>query len=243
MGPDSTDPARGQRLPEPPWWTPRKQQSRRSLSRETIVHAALDVLRSEGIDGVSMRRVATALGTGPASLYAHVAHKEELLELLFDEVAGEVELPEPDPRRWREQVTRIWLDSHAAFTRYRDIARVALGGVPVGPNALRITETTMTLLRLGGVPEQAVAWSVDVVGLYVAASAIEGAIVGKEGEGGEEREPRLEQVAAHFAALPEDRLPTLRALLPHLASGDREERFRFGLELLVGGLAALAGRP
>lgn len=196
----------------------------------------MGVLRKEGIEGVSMRRVATELSTGAASLYAHVANKEELVELLVDEVAAEIPLPEPDPARWREQVTQLWVDSRAALMRYRDIARAALGSVPTGPNALRVTETTVRLLRLGGVPEQAVAWAADVVGLYVSASAVEGSR--QEGHG--QWDDRARQLQEFFAAVPADRFPTFVSLLPHLTSGTDEQRFRFGLELLVGGLAALA---
>ena len=58
---------------------------------------ALDVLRAEGMDAVSMRRVAADLGTGPASLYAHVAGKDELLDLLYDEVIGTIPLPGAGP--------------------------------------------------------------------------------------------------------------------------------------------------
>jgi AcrR family transcriptional regulator len=233
-------------LPEPPWRTPRTQPARRFLSREAIVEAAMGVLRKEGLDGVSMRRVATELSTGAASLYAHVANKDELIELLFDEVAAEIPLPEPDPERWREQVTQLWVDSRAALMRYRDIARAALGSVPLGPNTLRVTETTMQLLRLGGVPEEAVAWSSDVVGLYVSASAVEGAMRAQreEGHGRHGRwEDQARQLQEYFEALPVDRFPTFVALLPHLTSGTDDERFRFGLELLVGGLAALATGP
>ncbi len=230
-------------LPEPPWRTPRKQPVRRSLSREAIVEAAMGVLRKEGIDGVSMRRVATELSTGAASLYAHVANKDELVELLFDEVAAEIPLPEPDPERWREQLTQLWVDSRAALMRYRDIARAALGSVPFGPNALRVTETTMRLLRLGGVPEQAVAWAADVVGLYVSASAVEGAMRAQREEGHGQWDDQARQMQEFFAALPAERFPTFVSLLPHLTSGTDEERFRFGLELLVSGLAALATGP
>ncbi|GAA4677451.1 TetR family transcriptional regulator ActII [Pseudonocardia yuanmonensis] len=237
-------------LPEPPWRTPRKQPARRSLSREAIVEAAMGVLRKEGIDGVSMRRVATELSTGAASLYAHVANKDELVELLFDEVVAEIPLPEPDPARWREQLTQLWVDSRAALMRYRDIARAALGSVPLGPNALRVTETTMQLLRLGGVPDQAIAWATDVVGLYVSASAVEGAMRAQREEGRLDArgryiqgEDQARQLQEYFAALPADRFPTFVALLPHLTTGTDDERFRFGLDLLVGGLTGLATGP
>ncbi len=230
-------------LPEPPWWTPRKNAApRRTLSRESIVTAALKLLRAEGIDALSMRRVATELGTGAASLYAHVAHKEELLDLVLDEVLGEIDLPVPDATRWRQQVTALWTDSHAALARNGDIARVLLGRVPLGPNSLRIAETTMAILRAGGVPDQAVAWAVDVVGSFVAATAIETAEhVNLQRAGGDPTE-YYGQVRRYMQALPADRFPVTTALTAELTAGDGDDRFGFGLELLVSGLAAQA-RP
>ncbi|GEL17731.1 TetR/AcrR family transcriptional regulator [Pseudonocardia asaccharolytica] len=230
-------------VPEPPWRTPRKAvPARRQLSREVIVEVALQVLRAEGIDAVSMRRVATELGTGAASLYAHIANKDELLELVFDEVVGEVPVPEPDPRRWQEQVTQLWKDSHAALARHGDIARVALGTVPLGPNALRVSEATMALLRLGGVPDQTVAWAVDVVGLFVAANAVEGAVHVDRQRAGRDPRAYFEQVGRYLSELPADRFPTMAALAPLMLQGSGEERFVFGLNLLVEGLVAQADR-
>src|SRR5690606_28095546 len=70
-------------LPTPPWRKPRRGgRTRRPLSRDLIVETAQAVVRAEGLDAVSMRRVAQELGTGPASLYAHVSDKDELLELV-----------------------------------------------------------------------------------------------------------------------------------------------------------------
>ncbi|MDN5930161.1 MAG: TetR/AcrR family transcriptional regulator [Pseudonocardia sp.] len=228
--------------PDPPWWTPRKTATaRRSLTREAIVGAALTLLRTGGIDAVSMRRVAAELDTGAASLYAHVAHKDELLELVFDAVAGEIPVPEPDPDRWQEQILELWTASHAVLVRNRDLARVALGRVPVGPNSMRVAESTVAILRAGGVPEQAVAWAVDVVGLYVSASAIEGSINAEQQAGGRDTSAYYADVGRYFEALPADGFPVMAALAPFLMTGDGDERFRFGLQLLVNGLAALTG--
>lgn len=166
-----------------------------------------------------MRRVAAELGTGPASLYAHIAHKEELLEQVFDEVAAEIPLPDPDPARWQEQVRQLWIDSHAAFARNGDIARVALGRVPLGPNSMRVAEVTMAVLRAGGVPDQAAAWAVDVVGLYVVANAIEGAVYADRQRSEQERQAYWTQVADYFAAVPADRFPTTAALAPMMMTG------------------------
>jgi len=229
---------------EPPWWTPRKTATpRRALSREAIVATALDVLRAEGMDAVSMRRVAADLGTGPASLYAHVAGKDELLDLLYDEVVGAVPLFEPDPARWKEQVTQLWSDCRAVLAGAGDIARYSLGRVPMGPNALRISELTMSVLRSGGVPDQAVAWAVDVVGMFVTANAVEDAVTADLARKGRDPQEYYDQVHRYFAGLPADRFPITAMLVPQLMTGTGDERFRFGLELLVGGLAALATAP
>jgi len=229
---------------EPPWWTPRKTATpRRALSREAIVATALDVLRAEGMDAVSMRRVAADLGTGPASLYAHVAGKDELLDLLYDEVVGAVPLFEPDPARWKEQVTQLWSDCRAVLAGAGDIARYSLGRVPMGPNALRISELTMSVLRSGGVPDQAVAWAVDVVGMFVTANAVEDAVTADLARKGRDPQEYYDQVHRYFAGLPADRFPVTAMLVPQLMTGTGDERFRFGLELLVGGLAALATEP
>jgi AcrR family transcriptional regulator len=229
---------------EPPWWTPRKTATpRRALSREAIVATALDVLRAEGMDAVSMRRVAADLGTGPASLYAHVAGKDELLDLLYDEVVGAVPLFEPDPARWKEQVTQLWSDCRAVLAGAGDIARYSLGRVPMGPNALRISELTMSMLRSGGVPDQAVAWAVDVVGMFVTANAVEDAVTADLARKGRDPQEYYDQVHRYFAGLPADRFPITAMLVPQLMTGTGDERFRFGLELLVGGLAALATEP
>jgi AcrR family transcriptional regulator len=229
---------------EPPWWTPRKTATpRRALSREAIVTTALDVLRAEGMDAVSMRRVAADLGTGPASLYAHVAGKDELLDLLYDEVVGAVPLFEPDPARWKEQATQLWSDCREVLAGAGDIARYSLGRVPMGPNALRISELTMSVLRAGGVPDQAVAWAVDVVGMFVTANAVEDAVTADLARKGRDPQEYYDQVHRYFAGLPADRFPITAMLVPQLMSGTGDERFRFGLELLVRGLAGLATEP
>src|SRR3970040_272899 len=93
------------RIPDPPWVeSPNRDESRAALTREGIVTAAVKVLDEVGLDGLSMRRVAAELGTGAASLYWHVADKEQLIHLVLNRIMGELELPETDPEHWEEQV-------------------------------------------------------------------------------------------------------------------------------------------
>src|ERR1700752_4293361 len=92
-------------IPDPAWRQPPAPAAaaRPRLSRELIVDTALGIARAEGFDAVSTRRIAQALGTGPASLYAHVTGKNQLGELMLDRILRDVPLPHPDPARWMEQ--------------------------------------------------------------------------------------------------------------------------------------------
>ncbi|MBB4965739.1 TetR/AcrR family transcriptional regulator [Saccharothrix violaceirubra] len=224
---------------EPPWWTPRKQPTaRRNLTREAIVTTALAVLREEGVDGLSMRRIAADLGTGPASLYAHVANKDELLELLVDEVMGGIEAPAVDPARWREQLTGLWVAAYQGLLANGDIARAIMARVPLGPNALRLSEAATALMVAGGVEPRTIAWSLDIISLYVVGSAVEDAVSTALARSGRDAGEYYQGIADYLAALPAERFPHLVALSAEHAQGDRDERFRFGLDLLVRGLTA-----
>jgi len=101
----------------------------------------------------------------------------------------------------------------------------------------------MAVLRSGGVPDQAVAWAVDVVGMFVTANAVEDAVTADLARKGRDPQEYYDQVHRYFAGLPADRFPITAMLVPQLMTGTGDERFRFGLELLVGGLAALATEP
>src|SRR5213080_951749 len=103
----------------------RDRPAKAPLSRESVIEAGLKVLREEGIDGVTMRRVASELDTGAASLYVYVSNRQDLLNQMFDAVVGEVDLgDEPDPKRWREQLMAILTSSRDTMDRYPGIARV-----------------------------------------------------------------------------------------------------------------------
>jgi AcrR family transcriptional regulator len=224
-------------LPEPPRRgrrpAPAREPARPRLSRERIVDAALRIVDAGGLDAVSMRSVADALGTGPASLYAHVSGKDELLSLLIERLAGEMHLPEPDPERWQEQVKELVREMHAVLLAHRDLARASMGTIPLGEAALRVTDRTIELLELGGLPKRVVAYAVDLLPRYAVAAAVEQSLAD---------EHYLEEVEAYYAALPPDRFPHLAALAHELGQGDAGERFEFGLDVLVAGLAAYGRR-
>ena len=227
-------------LPEPPW---RRAQAppRAPITREAIVEAALAVLNKEGIEGLSMRRVAEELGTGAASLYWHVRNKEELFQLIFDRVTREVVLPEPDPARWKEQLKQLGLEIRKVLSKYRDVARLSFGRIPAGPQTALLSEWLFTLLQPVGIPDRAIAYIGDIAGLYVGAFCFEESL-GYASPTGEDLPPEqiVQMMRDYMLSLPRDRFPRTLAALDLLFAFNPEERFEFGLDLLIAGLESYA---
>jgi len=235
----ATDPTAD--IPEPSWWQPKRRsgtpRGRPALTRESIVLAALAVLDDEGLDALSMRRVAKQLNVGAASLYWHVEGKEQLLAMVIDRVIGEIPLPNPDPVRWKEQIRAFAHDGRHAFQRYRDVARASMGRIPMGPNFLRAVEWQLDLLQRAGIPHQPAAWFGDILALYVAAHALEDALAAA---GAQDAAELGELLGGYMASLPMERFPALAAAGPYLMAGSPDERFEFGLALILRGLEAVA---
>lgn len=233
-GVGETDPT-----PEPPWQRRPERSRRTPLTRDAIVEAALRVLDREGYDGSSMRAVADELGTGPASLYWHVRNKDELLNLVIDRVSGELEIPDPDPEHWQEQVKDVARQMRALMHRHPGVARITLGRIPVGPNVVEVNERILAILREAGLPDRTAAYVVDLFSLYIGAYAYEESL-GLASPTGEELPP--DQVAGmikgYFESLPPERFPNTLAIVDELFAGDVDDRFEFGLDVLVKGLAA-----
>ena len=238
MSPSDLPPA--PRMPSRPGPARRAPRSR-TLSREAITDAALKIVDTEGLDAMTMRTVAHSLGTGPASLYAHVSSKEDLLEMVIERVIGEVEFAvEPDPERWQEQVKQAMRDMRAVFGRHRDLARASFARIPLGENALRGSETMIRVLRAGGLPDRVIALACDLLPLYAMAVAYEESLFDFAGASEADFDAFIESMRGYFAGLPRERFPNVVALATVLTEGDNNERFEFGLEVLVRGLAAMA---
>lgn len=240
----ATDPTTDrQGIPDPSWRRPPKRavNRRAPLTRQVIVDAALRLLDREGLDAVSMRRVAADLGTGAASLYWHVSDKEELLDLVFDRAIGEIEIPTPHSDRWQGQVKDVLRDERRMLARHRDLARVALGRWPLGPNALLFSEGLLAILHAGALPARVCAYAGQLLPSYVGWFALEERIeLRSPAMGAASPKETLDMTRAYLASLPAERFPTLLALVDDVTADDQDERFEFGIDLLVRGLVTQA---
>ena len=191
-----------------------------------------------------MRRVGEELGTGAASLYWHVRNKDELFQLIFERVTQEVNLPEPDPSRWKEQLRDLALGMRAVLNRHRDVGRLSFGRIPGGPTLALYTEWLFTLLTPVGIPDRVIAYLGDLFGLYVGAFAFEERLCVSSPTGDDMQvEQIIEMFRGYVLSLPEDRFPRTRAAVDVLFGGGPDERYEFGIDLMLRGLETYANEP
>jgi AcrR family transcriptional regulator len=220
--------------------SPRRHRSTRDrpakapLSEEAVVDAALAILRSEGLEAVSMRRVAAALDTGAGSLYVYVAGRDGLIEAMFDRIAAGIELEPPDPSRWRAQVHALLERIRDALVAHPGIAAATMVSPPTSEAVLRVLENLFGTLLAGGLDVQSAAWTADVLNAQVTYAAIESELRRTDPDA------LAGEVAANFARLPADEFPLITAHTAELVAGDVDERFRFAIDAVLDGALAKA---
>jgi AcrR family transcriptional regulator len=228
-------------LPDDPGPSAPKQR----LTVERIVDAAMVLMAERGYDAVSMRSLAKALDTGPASLYAHVANREELDQLVIDRIAAQLEIPAPDPERWVDQLKQLLRDTLDLYRAHPGSARAAVAMIPTELGAMRTMEGMLAICMAGGISPQAAAWFCDLSALYVTSIAVEEAIwverINSTPAGEEPDHVAIDvQLRAFMESLPADRFPFVTSMAGPMTAGEGPERFEFGLDVLLAGLAAVS---
>ncbi|MET7607023.1 TetR/AcrR family transcriptional regulator [Streptomyces avermitilis] len=217
---------------------PRPRRRKAPITVEQVIDTALGVIATEGYEALTMRRLAGALDTGPASLYAHVVNKADLDELLIGRLCAELALPEPDPAAWREQIRGVCTQIRDQYLKYPGISRAALAMAPTDLETMRVSEGMLAILLAGGVAPQAAAWAIDALLLYVAAYCLEASIVRQRSADDDavwvlDRDELLRR----FTALPAATFPHTTRYAAELTAGEGHDRFDFTLALMVDGLA------
>jgi AcrR family transcriptional regulator len=234
---DAHDTVRGRRR------STRDRPAKAPLSEGVIVDAALEILRAEGLDAVTMRRVASELDTGAASLYVYIKGRDELRAAMLDRVSSTVPLERPDPDRWREQVHALLTNVLRALEAHPGIAQVAVANIPTTEHALDFAENLLAVLLAGGVSAQDAAWACDVLPLIVTATAIETAAYQARGASEETFQETVADLGRTFQAMPTDRYPQLTAHVAEMTSGGGDDRFAFAIDTFLDGLAARSAAP
>jgi AcrR family transcriptional regulator len=221
----------------------RDRPAKAPLSENAIVDAALAITRTEGLDAVTMRRVAAELDTGAASLYVYVRNRDELLRAMMDRVAGTVPRVAPEPERWRKQVHELMRGFRDALQTHPGLASVLTGDVPTTENVLAGAESLLGILLAGGIASQDASWAVDILMLIMTATATEADVRRAAGHTTDaDRDDAVARIHDTFAGLPATRFPLLVRHASELVAGAGDERFRFAIDTFLDGLVARAAQ-
>jgi AcrR family transcriptional regulator len=213
-------------------------RGRARITVAAIVQTAFAIIEADGFDALTMRRVAAALETGPASLYGHVRNKAELDDLLIGEVSSTINLPVPSPRQWRAQILDVCTQLRERYLRYPGISRAALAIVPTNLKTLRVNEGMLAILLASGVAPHTAAWTIDALFLYVSAYCLERSFMRRQPDnaGSDGRVLTRTALVERFKRLPADSFPNTVRFADELTSGSGYERFDFTIALMLAGL-------
>ncbi len=216
---------------------PRKIVSRRNrpakapLSRDVVVAAALQILERDGLAGLSLRRVASALDTGAASLYVYLANLEELHALMLDRALEAVKAPAARGSLWRDRLKALLLSYFHVLYERQGLAQLALSTIACGPHSIRIWECLLGLLKEGGVQDVQAAWGVDLLTLYVTAIAAEQSLR-------RDSDQSLRRVENALSTASPVEFPLVTSLREALLSGDGKGRGEWALDIIIDGIVA-----
>lgn len=147
--------------------TGRAGKPRAPLSAERVLETAVVLAQREGLEALTMRRLADELGAGAMTVYHYVPNKEALLDRMVDVVFGEIELPTTDAD-WKTALRRRALSTRMALNRHRWAVGLMESRTTPGPNSLRLHDAVLGVLREAGFSvEQAIqAYSVQDAYIY-----------------------------------------------------------------------------
>lgn len=210
----------------------RTRPAKPPLSRDAIVAEALRQITADDGGGMSLRKIAKALDTGPASLYAYVDDMSELQALVLDRALEAVEVGQGEGS-WRDRLEELLRSYTDVLAGSPALAQLAFQTTAMGPNALRITEGLLGILAEAGMDQTNAAWSLALLNMFVAAIATE------HGHGSDPAAPDGPVTRAINRA-PAEEYPRVHAARHEIMSGTGEERFAWSIDVLIRGLLARA---
>lgn len=228
----------------------RERPAKPALSREWIVSETIRIVQAEGLEKATMRRVAQALDTGPASLYVYVANTAELHAAVLDELISPLTGQHAPPGgsgsehggssgAWQDRLHSLLDDYSRVLFAYPGLARSALVLRPSGAATIRLFDRILGLLLEGGVAAHRAAWGADLLVLHVTASAAEHSAP-TAGDIDAPADGDAEHHALARAVLEADpaEAPYVAAHARELLSGPPSARSTWAIQAIVAGIAA-----
>ena len=223
----------------PAWWAARQGRAepprRVPITLDRIIAGAVELIDRDGLGALSMRNLATELGTGTTTLYRYVSGKDEVLVLVTDAVLAETQLRRPvQGLGWREVLEELAHSMRTVLGAHPNVAALFATAVPVGPNSLRGRELSLSVLRERGFDETLAANVYTAVAHQVLASVLQEPMNDFRAGGlGASKSLTLRDF---YRSLPARQYPHLVELADELTSRTATEEFEFGLACLLDGV-------
>lgn len=211
---------------------PKRARGEATLTRDTVLRAAIGLADASGIEALSMRALGRQLGVEAMSLYNHVANKDDLLDGMVDMVIDEIGLPAPDAE-WRDAMWARASSARAAFLRHPWADRLIDSRVSSGPGRLRYFEAVIGVLRRAGFTVELAARAFSLIDSYIYGFGRQ-SLNRASSDGGD-----VQAAEAFVQALPKEQFPYLAELATAQAASpgyDEAADFAFGLNLILDGL-------
>lgn len=214
------------------------------LTLEQVVDAAIELADEDGLDAMSMRAVARALGVGAMSLYRYVPSKEILVELMFDAVLRRQPRAHELPGGWREQLEAVARTDLAFYMRHPWVLEISGSRPPLGPGTFDVYEAVLRVVADTGLTKAELSPAVSSLAAFVRGAAhgelMKARAVRESGISDEEWwEARDEFWQRHFDP---ERYPTITAIYTAGGYENGPDEFEFGLQRMLDGLAVLIDR-
>jgi TetR/AcrR family tetracycline transcriptional repressor len=215
-------------------------KTHRGLTTERVVDAALRAAdEGGGIEAVSLRRLARALEVTPMAIYRHVRNKSHLLDLMAERLLEQVDLAQDEMATWQDRLRRL-LGSYQTIAAAHPAAPFLLSRPFVSPTAPRVTEALLAILNSAGFDARQSARLLQVVSGMLLGPALHRATWAAASRG---PSPDTSRQQASMEALAAEEFPFLSSAEQFIDWSPGPEADRLTLELLVGGLEALADKP
>jgi AcrR family transcriptional regulator len=202
------------------------------LSRERILLAAIALADEGGLESLSMRKLAQALGVKAMSLYNYVTNRDDILDGIVDIVVSEIELPDMIGADWQIAMRRRATSAHTMLLRHPWATMAMMSRLNMGPAMLRYVDATLGCLCEAGFSDEMADHAWNAIDSHIYGFTLQALTFPLDAA-------EYPEVAANYVEnLPADQYPYLNRLTQRVIAGryDGLHDFAFGLELLLTGL-------
>jgi AcrR family transcriptional regulator len=240
----SDQPATDGGSPSSLWFDPPidDQDRRPRLTRQRVVTEALAAIAHDGVQALTMRNLASRLGVVPGALYHHVGNKQQLQDLVLDNVLAEVDVHTDPALAWTGQLKVLAHRLRQVLEAHPGVAGILKTRDPLGPHSLALAEAFLSPLQAAGFGHRQAGLAFFLLVDYTIGFAVGGLPASVNEQRVHDPATRT-QLHQFFRSLPPDRFPALVALGEHVWVDNRDQRFRTGLDMLVAGLEHAHNSP